>query len=405
MTLITIVRSLALAAAVTVPILSLWLCRNRRREILLALASLATCLSLSELVLRGVYPQVMEHNELFESDSGLGWRFVPNKKAMIVYEGEARHSVETNASGFRDAPFIGDTDRATNIMVLGDSFLTNLAVRASDVFTEVMERRMVDTSVMNFGVNGYGQVQEYLLLEQWFERAQPDLLILLIYVRNDFEDNIGQYPWLYNRPSVSWNEGHSTLTIVPPAAHQPRRPTLPFWRSYRQLHLYQLMNQGLETVVSRWVRASTGPSRHLPPELYLCRTDPSDEVLHLYRIMQALLLKFASFAEDHTVPIVFAIAPSIVQVNHELWASTQRAHGLRPKDYKRSLPGDALVEFAATNNLLLLDLLPPLLAAAEEGGPLYNRREEHWTARGNLVVARVVSEFLEREHLTDPIGD
>ena len=124
----------------------------------------------------------------------------------------------------------------------------------------------------------------------------------------------------------------------------------------------------------------------------------------MYRTMKALLLKFASYATGRGVPIVFAVAPSIVQVESELWASTQKAYGLKPEDYRRSLPGDALGEFAARNNLLMLDLLPPLLAEAEEGGPLYNRREQHWSARGNLVVARAVMEFLEREDLADPIG-
>ena len=260
MELITILKVLALAAAVTAPVLSLVLFETKRKEIILALGSLAACLSLGEVILRGVYPQIMEHNELFEPDSVLGWRFIPNKSALIVYEGEGRHFVETNAAGFRDAPFISDTDAATKIMVLGDSFLTNIAVRAGDVFTEVMERRMANTSVMNFGVNGYGQVQEYLLLERWFERVDPDVLVLMIYVRNDFQDNTGHNPGLYNRPSVSWHGGDSTLSIVPPAADQPRRPTPPFWRSYQQLHVYHLMSRGLEMVVGRWARTETGPS-------------------------------------------------------------------------------------------------------------------------------------------------
>ena len=96
MDLITVVKGVAFATALTAPVLSLLIFRHKRKQILLALASLATCVSLGEVVLRRVYPQIMDHDALFESDTSLGWRFIPNKRAAIVIEGEARHFVEPN---------------------------------------------------------------------------------------------------------------------------------------------------------------------------------------------------------------------------------------------------------------------------------------------------------------------
>ena len=108
----------------------------------------------------------------------------------------------------------------------------------------------------------------------------------------------------------------------------------------------------------------------------------------------------------NTVPSLSTVAegsPNEKSVHSECSRDESDCVGLAA-DHTRSLPGDILVDFAERNNLLMLDLLPPLLAAAAEGGPLYNRREQHWTARGNHVVARALVEFLEREDVADPNG-
>jgi hypothetical protein len=91
--------------------------------------------------------------------------------------------------GFRDNDL--PTDPAVRrIMFVGDSFVSNLAVKDDEVFTELMERALPRTAVLNFGVNGFGPVQEYLLLQRWLDQVRPALVVVMIYVRNDFQDNV-----------------------------------------------------------------------------------------------------------------------------------------------------------------------------------------------------------------------
>ena len=113
------------------------------------------------------------------------------------------HAVRIGADGSRD---FGSPDiRERNIVVVGDSFTSNLGIEdPSNVFTEVLEQRLRTHNVINLGVNGYGTAQEYLKLKQAMPQYQPDIVMLMFYVRNDFYDNVELFRWMsgYERCSA-----------------------------------------------------------------------------------------------------------------------------------------------------------------------------------------------------------
>ena len=78
---------------------------------------------------------------MFECDTDLGWKFISNKAGYIIYPGEAHHYIEINSIGFRDDPLPPDHDNYRKILVLGDSFVSNISVEDNEVFTEVLENR------------------------------------------------------------------------------------------------------------------------------------------------------------------------------------------------------------------------------------------------------------------------
>src|SRR5437867_2228919 len=116
---------LALAAGATG--LSFLFFRDKRKEIALVLFSLAFTILTAELFLRLFYPQIHEHDKMFEYDPVLGWKFIANHKGSIFYPGEASHYIETNSFGFRDNPPPSQKANLKTILVLGDSFVTNIA--------------------------------------------------------------------------------------------------------------------------------------------------------------------------------------------------------------------------------------------------------------------------------------
>jgi hypothetical protein len=117
--------------------------------------------------------------------------------------------------------------------------------------------------------------------------------------------------------------------------------------------------------------------------------------------MEEILLRIASYAGERGVPIVFAIAPSIVQVEEELWSSTLAAFGEASENYVRALPNDRLMKFAEKNNLLMIDLLPMLQSETEKGNKLYHRDEQHWNIDGNRAVAESLIAYLKSRALIE----
>jgi hypothetical protein len=368
--------------------------RNRRGEITLVITASLAALIIGEFALRFFLPQIGTYGNMFEYDSTLGWKFVPNSKGRIVLiPGAVVNTIETNSLGFRDhAP---SDSKKNKIMVLGDSFVSNVSANDEDVFTEIMENQRKDSDVLNFGVNGYGEVQEYLLLKKWIDVINPDLIILVVYLENDFGDNIGNY-WLYSRPYASFEGEDSILTLHPQSPVQPAQPEANSRGLLSKSHINRLVTRTIQNLFFK-----KADSVNIAPEFYTCQSPLSDDYHLRYRVLEALLLKIATLAKEKNVPIVFALAPSMLQVDDKLWELFLEKNRSENKKFIRSLPNDKLMDFAANNNLLMLDLFPTLLLKNRKNVMLYHPREQHWTKEGNRVVANALLDYLKSKSLIE----
>jgi hypothetical protein len=378
-------------------ILSFLLFPSRRNEIILASMSILFVLFTTEVYLSIFYPQKTDHDVMFEFDRTLGWRFIPNKTGSIVYRGEAHHYIKINPSGFRDDPIPKNNDDVRKILVVGDSFVSNISVKHDDVFTEVMQKQMDNTSVINFGVNGYGQVQEYLLLEKFLDIVKPDFVIQLVYIRNDFLDNTSgdrRYPC----PSAEWNEKNSIIKLLPPKTVKYKSTKTKFQKAIlHKFHLYFLIDHRLTVLRNKFSFLKTReyqPSIWTPPELYLCCKDKSAEVDRLFKIMEQLLQKTALLLNKNDIPFLFVLAPSFLQVDDKLWTNTLGKFVEDLEQYNQSLPNQRLVKFAKSNRMPMLDLLPILRSETKMGKILYHPNEQHWNKYGNRVVASTLLKCL-----------
>lgn len=355
------------------------------KKALLVLISTVVTLLLCELIVRIFIPQINEHDIMFQFDEELGWEFIPNKKGTIVYEGGINQTIQINNDGYRDTPF-EDKDKASKIMVVGDSFVSNISVEDDAVFTQVLEQQLDNTSVYNFGVNGYGQVQEYLILKEWLPKIQPNAIVVFIYLRNDFTDNSNKTPWLYPRPTVAFDTD-VPIQIIPPPTTYKEKEVLPF---YYKSHLYRLVKKSIATIKSK---SKNDIDAYTPPEVYTCQSPLSEEAKILYETMQQLLLAINHYGEESNIPVTFVLAPSMVQVEDDLWKQVQEYD---PSiTLQNDLPNETLLAFAKANQIEMIDLLPALQEAQRKGIKMYNTIEQHWTEEGNKVVAEVLTNYFK----------
>jgi len=376
--------------------------RKKRKDIILLLTSIFVALLMVEVGLRRFYPQIHESPKLFQHDAVLGWRFIPNKRGSIAYPGEAHHYIKMNTWGFRDHRVNPNIKAMRKLLVLGDSFVSNFAVADDDVFTEVMEQQLNETAVLNFGVNGYGPVQSYLLLSQWYKKVRPDVIIMMVYLRNDFKDNLGGF-WRYPRPYITISGDGNGLRIHPPPSFKTEeRDFHPFRLLRTRSHLFNLVDRNLSLCMHRLAPREPENELYTPPELYLCRIEFSQNVELMYRIMEIILMEMNAYGNLRKTPVVFVLAPSLIQVEKAQWSKALSQFGVNPDEYQASLPNEKLMQFAKNNNLYMVDLLPVMRAEVQKGEILYHRKEQHWNRKGNRVAAEILLNYLRRQHLIPP---
>ena len=207
-----------------------------------------------------------------------------------------------------------------------------------------------------------------MLLQQRTDDVNPDAIILVVYIRNDLTENVGEESVPYPRPTAVWNEDGSTIELVPPPPLRAARPYSSLY-FYKQLHLNELINNSL-SMIPHQATGRYAPSVRTPPELFLCHKDLSPDTQMLYRIMEEMLLKIQRLVAAKHKPLILVLAPSRVQVDGELMSSVLQRHGAKEDDYSFSLPDDILMSFAEEHGFETIDLLPTLRSEARKGKKL-----------------------------------
>jgi len=218
--------------------------RSRRRKILFKAAffilALAAGAALTETALRLFFKEqfsVMkdERSLMYRYDRNLGWFPAPNSRERL--HASRLITATHNSEGFRDSEF-GYTDKP-GILFLGDSFVWGYDVEASERFTDKLRARHSEWAIYNCGISGYGTDQEYVLLQQIFDRFKPRVVFLMFCTETDEIDNASNMRYGgYYKPycAVTGNRLEMKGTPVP----QSERA---FWaehESLAQLYLARL---------------------------------------------------------------------------------------------------------------------------------------------------------------------
>jgi hypothetical protein len=132
----------------------------------------------------------------YKTDPERGYAAIPNTEGW--YWVENKSYVRINSAGFRDREHqLAKPADTVRIAVIGDSFAEARNVSVDDAFWSVIEKRLQGSSalagkkieVLNFGVGGYGTVEELLTLRQRVWDYSPDVVLLAVCVYNDITDN------------------------------------------------------------------------------------------------------------------------------------------------------------------------------------------------------------------------
>ena len=136
----------------------------------------------------------------YRFDPKLGWTNTPGETGMYRRL-EFSYPVANNALGMRDDEIEAKKDGEKRIAVLGDSFTWGVGAATGERFTEVMEKVDPALNVLNFGVSGYGTVQQSLQLDLALAQ-QPDAVVVALCLGNDVLDNVYPFRYGYHKPTA-----------------------------------------------------------------------------------------------------------------------------------------------------------------------------------------------------------
>lgn len=370
-------------------------------NIFLSLCSVSLVLLATESYLRLFNPQIARdngHDGLFEYHSAFGWQFIPNKTGVFSLIGEDDSKIVINSAGMRDREYtLIKPNGKKRIVVMGDSMVSGLEVKQGEVFTEVMEDSLLtDVEALNFGVNGYGPVQEYFLLRDRAFKYNPDIVIMVVGIRNDFDDVTGifDWDWGYQRPRMSFQRNQEVVFNNVPVPQPKIRNFIMFLKDklpFLRLHLIKYVQERLYDKYS---------TEYMPSEIRLCRKECAAETKKAYDYMEAIIKKASSLCREKGIEFVVVLAPSIAQVYDEkYWFKIAKSYGIDNNMYDLYLPNKKLTRMCEESGIRFLDLTGAFKSYAVSGEESYYHQGPHWNRTGHFVAAKEIAGYLHKDKL------
>ncbi|MDI9571026.1 MAG: SGNH/GDSL hydrolase family protein [Pseudomonadota bacterium] len=371
-------------------------------NILLSAVTVLVCFFLGEALMRIFHPQIggrTEQEVFFTYDETLGWRFIPGKSGLLVSKHEYEQVITINAAGFRDRErLLAKGPKTKRVAVIGDSFTAGLGVKDTEAFTAVLEASLPGAvEVLNFGVNGFGPTQECLLLTARVLPYRPDLVSMVFYIGNDFDDTTNLTAWIdgYQRPrAVLDDRGRIRFTNIPvPKTSRPRNE-LQRTCSLPRSHLIDFLDRIIHQRRDKYALDV------LPPEVRLCRKELDPSLKEALPLLRGVLEETDARCRRRGSRFALVLAPTVTQIHPDIyWQKIKKVYNLREEDYDLLLPNKIVAGIASDLGIPVLDLTPALRAEADRGAELYYYKNRHWNPAGHRVVARELAAWIETRKL------
>ncbi|NBW61928.1 MAG: hypothetical protein EBR33_01595 [Synechococcaceae bacterium WB4_1_0192] len=351
----------------------------------------------AELLLRVVG---VDYPAFYRIDADRGYGLRPGAAGLWTREG--RGHVRINAEGFRGASTdLAPTAGRLRLAVLGDSFTEALQVDEPLTLIGQLQRQLASArhcplmaghragvEVLNFGVGGYGTAQEWLTWRHLARAYRPDLVLLLVYPGNDFQDNEPRSR--SDRPVARLSAG-GELVVDNSFRQTPayRWRTSPPGQLLEGLMNHSRLLQLLNEVKNRLVNRPNKPRQVLPGQPPPATPPASAQA---WAVTAALISALDRDVRASGARLVVASASSPDQ----LWPRA-RQRPADPFEQERRLQ-----QLLAARGIPYLALAPLLQRQADRQGLTLHGfagqapGEGHWNANGHRLAASAITPWLCR---------
>jgi len=123
------------------------------------------------------------HRQLFTYHPNIGYKFIPNIKARNLHE-SGGYLIQTNNVGFREHKDLRNQHSGKRIFWFGDSFTAGDGVSNGKRFTDLLDKKIENADIFNFGLSGSGTDQQYLIFNEIKDQYACDGIVITVLVEN-----------------------------------------------------------------------------------------------------------------------------------------------------------------------------------------------------------------------------
>ena len=131
----------------------------------------------------------------FVEDSVLGWKPKPGE---YIFKPWSKNGKKTKLTNLIDGGrFNGIKNKKEKIIFIGGSLTQGWAVNDDETFTWLLQKKIQNYDIKNYGVGGYGGVQSFLKLKQVFDNQKNIKLVIYGFIPHHESRNIASGSWMY----------------------------------------------------------------------------------------------------------------------------------------------------------------------------------------------------------------
>lgn len=322
----------------------------------------------------------------------------------------------------------GRQEKIFRVFALGDSFVKPRGEMTIDqvFFRQVethIERELGAPSLVeffHFGLSGYSQVQERVLLRKFLPEYRPDLVIVQVYVGNDVAENAGIIQRGLFRGQIAAENAAGVVSGNPAVASTAGArleyliTSIKRWLALHS-YVYRLASAAKHTLVARRAAADRyaldlqghegassngrdhGPIDSVATNLHvfdLLSPARQEALADAWRITAELTGQIQEICRKAGVNLLFVLVPQRVQVLDDLWRRSLHEYRLDEAMFERDLPNRRWIELLRARSIEVVDLLPVYRAAHGRGENPYEPGG-HIGNDGHAVTAEAIIQRLE----------
>lgn len=298
--------------------------------------------------------------------------------------GERYVDYRTDERGFRNPPGLTQAD----LVFVGDSYTEAAQMPEPRTFAQQVGLA-TGLRVVNLGRGAYGPPQELIVLRRYGLGYQPRAVVWQLFEGNDLTDAHNYVKWRQN----------------------PAESAVALSQRYLQNSLLQVLFGGTRAPERGYQRVSLQfqEGERMPVSLRY-RYEPQQAARYPlgWEATQAALLEGQQLCRAQGIELLVVYVPVMARVL-EPWLSfpeqSMQLHYLPAGGVQQTTDtGSRLAAFCAQHGLAFQDAFGPLRQRAEQNNRgVYIPIDEHFDEGGHTVLAELITDWLRRQALTQPV--